>query len=229
GVKKFVQVGTVCSYPKYTPVPFQEENLWEGYPEETNAPYGLAKKMLLVQLHAYRQQFGFNGIYLIPVNLYGPRDNFDQDTSHVIPAMIRKFMDAKEQTQPYVTLWGNGKASREFLFVRDAAEAILLATAFYHEPTPLNLGSGEEITIHQLASLISNLVGFQGNIFWDTTKPTGQPRRRVDSSKAHAYLGWQAKTPLRQGLSTTICWYRENIHRPLNLGVKKESSPQIPK
>ncbi|MCL6624604.1 MAG: GDP-L-fucose synthase, partial [Fimbriimonadales bacterium] len=214
GVKKFVQVGTVCSYPKYTPVPFKEENLWDGYPEETNAPYGLAKKMLLVQLQAYRQQYGFNGIYIIPVNLYGPRDNFDPDSSHVIPAMIRKFAEAKEHNRPSVTLWGDGSASREFLYVRDAAEAILLATALYNEPEPLNLGSGEEVTIRQLATLLAQLMEFHGEILWDTSKPSGQPRRHVDSSRAHRHLPWRSKTPLLQGLQNTIAWYLKNHSRP---------------
>jgi GDP-L-fucose synthase len=220
GVKKFVQVGTVCSYPKYTPVPFKEENLWDGYPEETNAPYGLAKKMLLVQLQAYRQQYGFNGIYVIPVNLYGPRDNFDPDSSHVIPAMIRKFAEAKEHNHPSVTLWGDGSASREFLYVRDAAEAILLATALYNQPEPLNLGSGEEVTIRQLATLLAQLMEFHGEILWDTRKPAGQPRRHVDSSRAHRHLPWRSKTSLLQGLQNTIAWYLKN-HSRLSLSPTK--------
>lgn len=207
GVEKFVCVGTVCAYPKYTPVPFKEEHLWSGYPEETNAPYGLAKKMLLVQLQAYRQQYGFNGIYLLPVNLYGPRDNFDPEYSHVIPAIIKKCVDAKRRGDKKIVAWGTGEASREFLYVEDAAEGILLATERYNKPDPVNLGSGEEIKIKDLVMLIKELSGFEGRIEWDTAQPDGQPRRRVDTSKAESEFGFKAITPLREGLRRTIAWY----------------------
>ena len=211
GVEKFVAVGTVCAYPKFTPVPFKEEDLWNGYPEETNAPYGLAKKMLLVQAQAYRSQYGFNGIYLLPVNLYGPGDNIDLETSHVIPALIRKFIDAKEATvggRPLaVTVWGSGKPTREFLYVEDAAEGILLATEYYNESDPVNLGSGMEISIKDLVHLISRLTGFKGEIVWDTSKPDGQPRRRLDTSKAERLFNFQAKTPFEEGLRHTIDGY----------------------
>lgn len=207
-VTKFVSVGTVCSYPKFTPVPFREEDLWNGYPEETNAPYGLAKKMLLVQSQAYRQQYGFNGITLLPVNLYGPRDNFDPDSGHVIPSLINNFLTAVEQGKPAVVAWGTGSASREFVFVRDAARAIALATEHYNEPQPMNLGSESEITIRQLASLIRELCGFQGEIHWDHSKPDGQPRRCVDATLARQHLGFTAEISLRDGLIETIAWYK---------------------
>ncbi len=207
GVKKFVAIGTVCAYPKYTPVPFKEDDLWNGYPEETNAPYGLAKKMLLVQAQAYRQQYGFNAIFLLPANLYGPRDNFDLETSHVIPAMIRKFVAAKEQGGP-VVLWGDGTPTREFLYAADAAEGIVEATEKYDGPEPVNLGTGEEISIRRLAETVARMVGYEGDIVWDTSKPNGQPRRKLDTSRAKAYFGWEAKTPFDQGLQATIDWYR---------------------
>ncbi len=211
GVKKFVCIGTVCSYPKYTPVPFKEEELWNGYPEETNAPYGLAKKMLLVQLQAYRQEYGFNGIFLIPVNLYGPRDNFDLETSHVIPAIIRKSWEAKQKGASEVVLWGTGSASREFLYVEDAAEGIITAAEKYDGEEPVNLGTGSEIQIKDLARLICKMVGFEGEICWDTSKPDGQPRRCLDTSKAERYFGWKARTSLEEGLRRTIQWYQEEV------------------
>lgn len=213
GVEKFVAVGTICAYPKYTPVPFKEEDLWNGYPEETNAPYGLAKKMLLVQAQAYRQQYGFNAIYPLPVNLYGPGDNFDLETSHVIPALIRKFIEAKERNEPQVVLWGDGSPTREFLYVQDAAEGLLLATERYDGPEPFNLGSGQEIRIKDLAQLIARLTDFQGEIVWDTSKPNGQPRRSLDTSRAERLFGFRAHTPLEQGLRQTIAWYKENRHK----------------
>ena len=210
GVEKFIAVGTVCAYPKVTPVPFKEEDLWNGYPEDTNAPYGLAKKMLLVQAQAYRAQYGFNAIYLLPVNLYGPRDNFDLESSHVIPAMIRKFLAAKERGEPSVVLWGDGSPTREFLYVEDAAEAIALATERYDGPEPVNLGSGEEISIRELAELIAAEVGFRGEIVWDTTQPNGQPRRRLDVSRAERLFGFRAKHPFRDGVRQTVDWFVEH-------------------
>lgn len=207
GVEKFVAVGSVCSYPKFTPVPFREEDFWNGYPEETNAPYGLAKKMLLVQSQAYRQQYGFNSIYLIPVNLYGPRDNFDLETSHVIPALIRKFIEAQEKGEKTVTVWGTGSPTREFFYVEDAAEAILLAAERYNESDPVNLGSGVEVSIRELAETIARLTGFQGQIRWDTTRPDGQPRRCLDTRKAEQLFGFRATTPFEEGLNRTIAWY----------------------
>lgn len=207
---KFVCLGTICAYPKFTPVPFKEENIWKGYPEETNAPYGLAKKMLLVQLQSYRKQYGFNGIYLLPVNLYGPGDNFDPETSHVIPALIKKCVDAKKEGKDYITVWGTGKASREFLYVEDAALGILLATEFYNESEPINLGTGFEITIKDLVKLIVELTGFQGEIKWDTSKPDGQPRRMLDTGTAKEKFNFQAKTNFREGLKKTIEWYEKN-------------------
>jgi len=206
-VEKFLSIGTVCSYPKFSPTPFREENLWEGYPEETNAPYGLAKKMLLVQLQAYRQEYNFPGIYLIPVNLYGPRDNFDLESSHVIPALIRKFLEARASGSPAVSVWGSGNATREFLYVEDAAEAIALAAEKYSKAEPVNLGSGQEISIYKLAHLIQELTGYQGAIEWDSSKPDGQPRRFLDTSRAEKEFGWQAKTDFREGLQRTIQWY----------------------
>jgi GDP-L-fucose synthase len=207
GVKKFVAVGTVCAYPKFTPVPFQEDDLWNGYPEETNAPYGLAKKMLLVQAQAYRQQYGFNAIYLLPVNLYGPGDNFDPRSSHVIPALIRKIFAAKQNNDDAVEVWGDGSASREFLYVDDAAEAIGLATERYEGNEPVNIGAGREITIKDLVTTISDLIGFKGQIRWDTTKPNGQPRRSLDVSRAESTFGFRARTDFDTGLRRTIEWW----------------------
>lgn len=207
GVEKCVVLGTVCAYPKFTPVPFREEELWNGYPEETNAPYGLAKKMLLVQCQAYRQQHGFNAIYLLPVNLYGPRDNFDPESSHVIPALIKKFTDAVREGKEVVEVWGTGSASREFLYVDDAARAIVLATERYNKPDPVNIGAGNEIRIKDLVEIIARHTGFSGEIFWDTTKPDGQPRRGLDVSRA--------EIPFEVGLKRTIKWYKENIEASL--------------
>lgn len=212
-VQKFVAVGTVCAYPKYTPVPFKEEDLWKGYPEETNAPYGLAKKMLLVQAQAYREQFGFNAIYLLPVNLYGPKDNFHPKYSHVIPALIRKAVEAKESGRGFVKLWGTGDPTREFLYVEDAAEGIILATEKYNKGDPVNLGSGQEISIMNLAILLSDLIGFKGEIRWDIAKPTGQPRRRLDVSKAEKEFGFKSKIDFREGLKRTIDWYKANVSK----------------
>jgi GDP-L-fucose synthase len=209
-VKKFVAVGTICAYPKFTPVPFREEELWNGYPEETNAPYGLAKKMLLVQAQAYRQQYGFNAIYLLPVNLYGPGDNFDPASSHVIPALIKKFVEAVESGAKRVEVWGTGAASREFLYVDDAAEGITLAAERYDKPDPVNLGAGFEITIRDLATLIADLTGFTGEIVWDTAKPDGQPRRCLAVSRAEQEFGFRAKVDFREGLERTIVWYRKS-------------------
>jgi GDP-L-fucose synthase len=208
-VEKFVAIGTVCAYPKFTPVPFREENLWGGYPEETNAPYGLAKKMLLVQAQAYREQHGFNAIYLLPVNLYGPRDNFNLETSHVIPALIRKYIEAKKRGDSQIVLWGDGSPTREFLYAGDAAEGILSATEHYNGAEPVNLGSGQEISIKNLAELIARLTGYQGEIVWDTSQPNGQPRRALDTSRAAEYFGWRAKMPFEDGLRNTIEWYQK--------------------
>jgi GDP-L-fucose synthase len=209
GIEKFVAIGTVCAYPKFTPVPFLEEELWNGYPEETNAPYGLAKKMLLVQSQAYRQQYGFNSIFLLPVNLYGPRDNFDPESSHVIPALIKKCMDAVENQSSKIVCWGSGQVSREFIYAEDAAEGILRATEFYNKSDPINIGAGFEIRIKDLAEKIAGLVGFTGEIRWDTTQPDGQPRRRLDTTKARQLFGFEARTDLDQGLQRTIDWYRQ--------------------
>jgi GDP-L-fucose synthase len=209
GVQKFVGLGTICAYPKFTPVPFREEDLWNGYPEETNAPYGLAKKMLLVQLQAYRQEYGFNGIYLLPVNLYGPRDNFDLESGHVIPAMIRKFLEARDAGAEEVILWGDGSPTREFLYVEDAAEGILAAAERCDRGDPVNLGSGEEIVIRDLAALVAREAGFSGEIVWDTSKPNGQPRRRLDTRRAATAFGWRARMPFDEGLRRTVAWYRE--------------------
>jgi len=208
GVGKFVAVGTVCAYPKFTPVPFMESELWNGYPEETNAPYGIAKKVLLVQAQAYRAQYGFNAIYLLPVNLYGPGDNFDVESSHVIPALIKKMVDAKAKGEKKVVVWGSGEASREFLYVEDAAESIVLASEKYDEPDPVNIGAGFEIKIKDLVSLISKLTDFNGQIVWDANKPDGQPRRMLDTSKAASKFGFKAKTSLEDGIRKTIEWYR---------------------
>jgi GDP-L-fucose synthase len=208
GVGKFVSIGTICAYPKFTPLPFKEENLWDGYPEETNAPYGLAKKMLLVQAQAYRDQYGFNAIYLLPVNLYGPRDNFDLETSHVIPALIRKCLEAQARGAARVEVWGDGSPTREFLYVEDAAEGILLAAERYNGREPVNLGSGNEISIKDLVELIARLTGFRGELAWDTSKPNGQPRRALDTSRAWDYFGFRARVPFEEGLRRTIEWYR---------------------
>jgi GDP-L-fucose synthase len=210
-ISKFVQLGTVCAYPKFTPAPFREVDLWNGYPEETNAPYGLAKKMLLVQAQAYREQYGFNAIYLVPVNLYGPEDNFDLETSHVIPALIRKFTEAVERGESTVEAWGTGSASREFLYVDDAAEAIVKATECYDGAEPVNLGTGREITIRDLTETIARLCGFEGKVVWDASKPDGQPRRVLDTSRARAYFDFEAKIDLEEGLARTIDWYRETL------------------
>lgn len=207
GVEKFVAIGTVCAYPKFTPVPFREEDFWDGYPEETNAPYGLAKKMLLVQSQAYRQQYGYNSIYLIPVNLYGPGDNFDLETSHVIPALIRKFIEARERGQTEVVLWGDGSPSREFLFVRDAAEGILLGAERYNGLEPVNLGAGREVVIRDLAAKIAQMTGYQGAIRWDTSRPNGQPRRALNTERAERLFGFRASIDLDQGLRETIEWF----------------------
>ena len=210
GVQKLVAIGTVCAYPKFTTVPFREEDLWNGYPEETNAPYGIAKKILLVQAQAYRQQYGFKAIYLLPVNLYGPGDNFDPKSSHVIPALIKKMVDAKLEGKNEIVVWGTGNASREFLYVDDAAEGILLATEKYDKPEPINLGAGREILIRELVELIAKLVGYDGRISWDRSKPDGQPRRCLDTSKARREFGFEAKTKLTDGLRKTIDWYVKN-------------------
>jgi len=208
GVEKFVALGTICAYPKFTPIPFKEENLWDGYPEETNAPYGLAKKMLLVQSQAYRQQYGFNSIFIMPVNLYGPRDNFKPESSHVIPALIKKCVEAIESGADSIEVWGDGTPTREFLYVEDAAEGILLATEKYDSPEPINLGSGMEISIKHLVELIAHLTGFKGRIIWDTSKPNGQPRRRLDVTRAEQAFGFIAGTSFEEGLKKTIEWYR---------------------
>lgn len=209
GVEKFVTIGTVCAYPKFTPVPFQESALWDGYPEETNAPYGLAKKMLLVQGQAYRQQYDFNAIYLLPTNLYGPKDNFDLETSHVIPALIRKCLEAKARGDSQIVAWGTGSPTREFLYVEDAAEGIVLATEHYNKPDPVNLGSNMEISIKDLLTLISELTGFEGEIMWDSSRPDGQPRRKLDTSKAYEEFGFRSSTSFEDGLRATIEWYQQ--------------------
>jgi GDP-L-fucose synthase len=222
GVSKFVSIGTICSYPKHTPVPFHEADLWNGYPEETNAPYGLAKKMLLVQGQAYRQQYGFNAITLLPVNLYGPRDNFDRQTSHVIPALIRKAVEARDADLPFLEVWGTGAASREFLFVRDAARAVALATEHYNLADPVNIGSGHETSIGDLVHLICDLCAFRGQVRWDSSKPDGQPRRCLDVSRARQQFGFEASTALRDGLIETIAWYernRDHLSQRESLGV----------
>jgi GDP-L-fucose synthase len=208
-VQKFVSVGTICAYPKLTPVPFREDELWSGYPEETNAPYGLAKKMLLVQGQAYREQYGFNAVYLLPVNLYGPGDHDDPSKSHVIPALIRKCLEAKSSGAPEIVCWGDGSPTREFLFVEDCAEAILLATERYDGPEPVNVGAGFEISIKELVELIAELTGFTGRVTWDTTKPNGQPRRSLDVTRAERRFGFRARTEFREGLARTVAWYQE--------------------
>ncbi len=209
GVKKFLIAGTVCAYPKFTPVPFREDDLWNGYPEETNAPYGLAKRMLLVQAQAYRKQYGWNAIYLLPVNLYGPEDEFDPASSHVIPALIRKMVEAREAHEPFVELWGTGKASRDFCFVRDAAEALVLALERYDGADPVNVGNGSEIPIRELAQIIKRLVGYEGEFRWNPEKPDGQPRRSLDVSRAERFFGFRASTPFEEGLRETISWFEQ--------------------
>ena len=210
GVEKFVAVGTVCAYPKFTSVPFKEDDLWIGYPEETNAPYGLAKKMMLVQAQGYRAEYGFNAIYLLPVNLYGPRDNFDPRSSHVIPALIRKVAEAKKENRPFIDLWGTGSASREFMYVEDAAEAIVLSAEKFDGPEPVNLGAGMEITIKDLIGTICRLMDYQGELRWDSSKPDGQPRRMLDVSRAEKFFGFRAKTGFEAGLKRTIEWYAKS-------------------
>jgi GDP-L-fucose synthase len=209
GVEKLVLLGTICAYPKFAPVPFREDDLWDGYPEETNAPYGVAKKALLVGAQGYREQYGLNAIYLLPVNLYGPRDNFDLETSHVIPALIRKMVEARERGDEAVTLWGDGTPTREFLFVEDCAEGIRLAAERYDGADPVNLGTGEEISIRDLASLVADLTGFDGEILWDTSRPNGQPRRKLDTTRAEELFGFRARTLLREGLEKTVAWYAQ--------------------
>ncbi len=211
-IEKFVALGTVCAYPKFTPVPFKEEDLWNGYPEETNAPYGLAKKMMLVQSQAYRKQYGFNSIFLLPVNLYGPGDNFDPNSSHVIPALIKKCFDAIDNHDDKLEVWGTGSATREFFYVEDAAEAIYLATSSYNKSEPVNLGSGYEISIRELTKIITDLSGFSGQILWDKSKPDGQPKRMLDTSRALREFGFIAKTDIQTGLAKTIEWYEKNRH-----------------
>lgn len=212
-VGKFTAIGTVCAYPKFTPVPFKEEDLWMGYPEETNAPYGLAKKMMLVQSQSYREQYGFNSIFLLPVNLYGPGDNFNPASSHVIPALIRKSIEAQERGDHEIIAWGDGTPTREFLYVEDAAEGIVTATEKYNSSEPVNLGSGYEISIKDLTEMIIRLTGFEGKLTWDTTKPNGQPRRGLDVSRALERFGWQARMPFESGMQRTIAWYRANLDK----------------
>jgi GDP-L-fucose synthase len=212
-IEKFVAIGTICAYPKFTPVPFKEEDLWDGYPEETNAPYGLAKKMLLVQSQSYRAEYGFNSIFLLPVNLYGPGDNFNPASSHVIPALIKKCVDAVESGADHIDCWGTGNVSREFIYAADAAEGILLATEHYNDSEPVNIGAGFEITIRQLSEKIAGLTGFSGELRWDSSRPDGQPRRCLDVSRAKKHFGFEAKTPFDEGLKATIDWYRANRKR----------------
>ena len=210
GVDKLLLLGTVCAYPKFAPVPFSEDDLWNGYPEETNAPYGIAKKTQLVGAQTYREQYGLNAVYLLPVNLYGPRDNFDLETSHVIPALIRKMLEAQDRDEHEVVLWGDGSPTREFLYVEDCAEGIVLAALRYDGPEPVNLGTGEEISIRELAELIGEATGYEGELVWDTTKPNGQPRRKLDTSRAKELFGFEAQTPFREGIARTVAWYREH-------------------
>ena len=220
GVGKFVAIGTICAYPKFAPIPFKEEDLWNGYPEETNAPYGLAKKMMLVQSQVYRSQYGYNSIYLLPVNLYGPRDNFDPESSHVIPALIRKFVEAKERGDPstgsgqadHILAWGDGSPTREFLYVEDAAEGIILAAERYNASDPVNLGSAFEISIKDLTETIAKVVGFEGEVRWDTSKPNGQPRRKLDVSRAQTRFGFESQILFEDGLRRTLAWYRSTLH-----------------
>jgi GDP-L-fucose synthase len=229
GVEKFVAIGTICAYPKFSPVPFKEDELWNGYPEETNAPYGLAKKMMLVQAQAYRAQYNFNAIYLLPVNLYGPRDNFDLETSHVIPALIRKCVEAKERGESRVVLWGDGSPTREFLYVEDAAEGILMAAERYEGDQPVNLGAGQETTIRALAGMVAEIVGFSGEIVWDTSKPNGQPRRCLDVTRARELFGFEAKQPMREGLEKTVAWFlanRASFRATGQLGNREEAQSQ---
>jgi GDP-L-fucose synthase len=214
GVRKLVLLGTICAYPKFAPTPFSEDDLWDGYPEETNAPYGVAKKALLVGAQSYREQYGLNAIYLLPVNLYGPRDNFDLESSHVIPALIRKMVEAKERGDEDVVLWGDGSPTREFLYVDDCAEGLQLAAEHFDGPEPVNLGTGEEISIRELAELVAELVGFDGELVWDASKPNGQPRRKLDVSRAAELFGFRSRTSLREGLARTIAWYRANAPAP---------------
>jgi len=222
GVRRFVSVGTICSYPKFTPVPFREEELWNGYPEETNAPYGLAKKMLLVQSQAYRQEFGFDAVNVLPVNLYGPGDNFDPETSHVIPALIRRAIESAEAGAPEMEVWGTGAATREFLYVEDAAEAIVLAAEKLADSEPVNIGASREISIRDLVAHIVELTGYRGRIVWDKSKPDGQPRRCLDTSRAARLLGWTAATPFEEGLKRTVAWYRaQREARPVGLGTAR--------
>lgn len=223
-VKKFIAVGTICAYPKFATIPFKEDELWNGYPEETNAPYGLAKKMMLVQAQAYRAQYGFNAVYLLPVNLYGPGDNFDLEISHVIPALVRKCVEAKENNDKEIVLWGDGSPTREFLYVEDAADAIVMAAERYDGSEPVNLGTGEEISIRDLASLIAKEVGYYGSIVWDTTKPNGQPRRCLDTSRAQRYFGFQARVGFREGIAKTLAWYM--AHRCQSSEVAADASPR---
>src|SRR5262245_61573078 len=231
GVKKFVALGTICCYPKNTPIPFREESLWDGYPEETNAPYGLAKKMLLVQSQAYRQQYGFNSVFVMPVNLYGPGDNFDPSSSHVIPALIRKCVEAKDRGESEIEVWGNGSPTREFLYVEDAAEGIVLAAERYNDSEPVNLGSSYEISIKDLVTLVAKLTKFEGRIVWDVTKPNGQPRRRLDTSRAEKAFGFRARTNFMEGLDRTIQWYRDNFlvsEYPSQTRTVRQSATAIP-
>ncbi len=223
GVGKFTALGTVCAYPKFTPVPFKEDDLWMGYPEETNAPYGLAKKMMLVQAQSYRQQYGFNSIFLLPVNLYGPRDNFNPASSHVIPALIRKSIEAQQRGDKEMVAWGDGSPTREFLYVEDAAEGILTATEKYNDSEPVNLGSGYEISIRELTEMIIKLTGYQGRLVWDTSKPNGQPRRGLDVTRAREKFGWEARTPFDEGMKRTIEWFRANQYP----GLKSEELSPI--
>jgi GDP-L-fucose synthase len=211
-VQKFVCVGTICAYPKFTPVPFQEDDLWNGYPEETNAPYGIAKKALLTQLQSYRQQYGFNGVYLLPVNLYGPEDNFDPRSSHVIPALIRKVYEAQQRGDNQIPVWGDGSPTREFLYSEDAARGIVMATQFYNDAAPVNLGTGSEISIKDLITLICKLMGYNGDLIWETEQPNGQPRRCLDTERAKQAFGFTAQVGFEEGLSKTIGWYRQNAH-----------------
>ncbi|HEY3039015.1 MAG TPA: GDP-L-fucose synthase [Pyrinomonadaceae bacterium] len=220
-VNKFVALGTVCAYPKFTPTPFTEDDLWNGYPEETNAPYGLAKKMMLVQSQSYREQYGFNSIFLLPANLYGPGDNFDLETSHVIPALIRKCLEARDEGRPFIEVWGTGNASREFLYVEDCAEAIVSAAATYNESEPINIGTGNEIQISELVKLIARLTLFDGEIRWQSNKPDGQPRRRLDVSRAFEKFGFQAQVRLEEGLRRTIDWYEAQVVGALDLSVQR--------